>query len=113
MEKIYSVILLFSIMASDCFLHYESVDKDKKVSTVTAKGAAAIKRSLELHRNQTDLEESIHANAVRNIDQHHEAYPWKNSKFHEECRKKFTKVRLKNLMNIFLLSLPKTRFGNN
>ena len=79
-------------MASDCFLYYESVEKDKKVSTVTAKGATSIKRALELHRN-TDLEESIHASAVKNIEQHQEKYPWENSTFHEECRKKFTKVR--------------------
>ena len=103
MEKICYFVLLFSIMASDCFLHYESVEKNKKVSTVTAKGATAIKRALELHRNQNELGESIHASAVKNIDQHPEKYPWKNSKFHEECRKKFTKVRIKNLMIIFLL----------
>ena len=38
MEKIYHFVLLLSIMASDCFLHYESVEQNKKVSTVTAKG---------------------------------------------------------------------------
>ena len=54
MEKIYHFVLFLSIMSSDCFLHYESVEQNKKVSTVTAKGATTIKRALELHRNQNE-----------------------------------------------------------